>query len=162
MNAKLKHLQISLIIAGILLGILPLLEIKTQSTETDLANLIIEENLIVLQNNTLLPISDLSKPEVFQKINVIITAYSSSPQETDDDPFITAAGTWVRDGIVANNKYPFGTRIRIPEIYGDKIFVVEDRMNRRKGYYHIDIWFPNRLDALNFGAKRTYIEVLES
>ncbi|GAI34149.1 unnamed protein product, partial [marine sediment metagenome] len=109
-------------------------------------------------------ISSPSNPEsqyTKKTIEVVVTAYSSSPWETDDSPYLTAAGTWVREGIVANNKYPFGTEIRIPEIYGEKIFVVEDRMSWKKGEYHIDIWFPSYWEALNFGTKRTYIEVLE-
>jgi len=88
------------------------------------------------------------------------TAYSSTPEETDEDPFITASGIWVKDGIVANNLLPFGTKIRLPELYGDKVFVVEDRMNSRKGYYHFDIWFASKKEALQFGAKNTYVEVL--
>ncbi|KPJ73730.1 hypothetical protein AMJ48_00310 [Parcubacteria bacterium DG_74_1] len=75
---------------------------------------------------------------------------------------MTAAGTGVREGVIANNLLPFGTKVRLPEIYGDKIFVVEDRMNSRVGYYHVDIWLPSYRDALNFGSKRTYIEVLEN
>ena len=89
------------------------------------------------------------------------TAYSSTVWQTDSTPFITAAGTGVRDGIIANNLLPFGTKVMVPEIYPDKIFVVEDRMHSRKGYYHIDIWFPTYIEAKNFGAKTTYIEVLE-
>jgi 3D (Asp-Asp-Asp) domain-containing protein len=50
----------------------------------------------------------------------------------------------------------------LPEIYGDRIFIVEDRMNSRKSDYHFDVWFPDRSDALIFGAKETYIEILES
>jgi 3D (Asp-Asp-Asp) domain-containing protein len=50
----------------------------------------------------------------------------------------------------------------LPEIYGDKIFVVEDRMHSRKGYYHVDIWQSTYTEAKDFGAKRTYIEVLEN
>lgn len=89
------------------------------------------------------------------------TAYSSTPDQTDDTPFITARGTYVRDGIVAANFLPFGTKIKIPEIYGDKVFVVEDRMNRR--YWHkIDIWFPDRESALEFGIKTVRIQILES
>ena len=117
-----------------------------------------------LQNNSFMAISSPSnpEPEIAKKIKVVVTAYSSTPWETWGDPFITAAGTGVRDGIVANNLLPFGTKVRFPEIYGDRIFVVEDRMNSRKGYYHFDIWFPEHWQALNFGAKRTYIEVLEN
>jgi len=100
-------------------------------------------------------------PKAVKKMNVIITAYSSSPDETDDTPFITASGKKVRDGIIANNLFPLGTKIRIPGLYGDKIFVVEDRMNKKKGNNHFDIWFPSKSLAKNFGVKTTYIEVLE-
>jgi len=122
------------------------------------------ETLSSIQGNSLLPISDPAGPEykVARRISVVVTAYSSTLWETDDDPYITAAGTWVRDGIVANNYFPFKTKIRIPELYGDKVFVVEDRMSRKKGNYQIDIWFPSYSEAKEFGAKKTYIEVLES
>jgi len=118
--------------------------------------------LLTIQGNSLLSWSPLPSPRVVKKVEMVATAYSSTVQQTDDTPYITAAGTWVRDGIVANNLLPFGTKIKIPELYGDKIFVVEDRMNSKKGYYHIDIWFPSYREAKNFGAKRTYVEILES
>jgi 3D (Asp-Asp-Asp) domain-containing protein len=92
---------------------------------------------------------------------MVVTAYSSTVLETDESPFSTASGSSVRDGIMANNLLPFGTKIRIPEIYGDKIFTIEDRMNPKVGFYHADIWFPSYSEAKNFGAKTTYIEVLE-
>lgn len=95
-----------------------------------------------------------------RKIPVIVTAYSSTLWETDFDPFITASGKTVRDGIVANNLLAFGTQIRLPEIFGDKIFVVEDKMNQRKGYYHVDVWFPSYEEAAEFGVKITEMEVM--
>lgn len=91
---------------------------------------------------------------------VSATAYSSTPDQTDDSPFITAAGTYVRDGIVAANFLPLGTMIKIPEIYGDKIFIVEDRMNRRYPD-RVDVWFPKRVMADDFGIKyKIKIEVI--
>lgn len=124
----------------------------------------IEEKLDISQGNSLISSVNPSNPEpkVARKMSVIVTAYSSSSRETDETPLITASGTKVEDGVVANNLLPFGTRIRIPEVYGDKIFVVEDRMNWKAGNYHIDIWEDSYQDALNFGAKRTNIEVLEN
>ena len=95
-------------------------------------------------------------------IKVLVTAYSSTPEQTDDTPFITASGKNVKDGIIANNMLPFGTRIRIPELYGYKVFTVEDRMNRNNSNYHIDIWMPDKPSAVNFGVKTVNIEVLES
>jgi len=99
--------------------------------------------------------------KVVKKVKMVVTAYSSTPEQTDSTPFITASGKNVANGIVANNMLPFGSKIRIPELYGDKIFIVEDRMNQKKGKYHLDIWFPEYSQAKNFGAKITYIEVLE-
>lgn len=100
--------------------------------------------------------------EAVKTVKVIITAYSSTPEETDDTPFITASGKRVADGIIANNMLPFGTKVRIPSLFGDKIFIVEDRMNQRKGNNHIDIWFSSKQEAKEFGAKISYIEVLDN
>jgi len=118
---------------------------------------------LLLNSNSLLAISNPSnsEPKVVEKIKVLTTAYSSTVGQTDDTPFITASGKQVKWGIVANNKLAFGTKIRIPDLFGEEIFVVEDRMSREKWNYHIDIWFPSYWQALNFEAKRTYIEVLE-
>lgn len=157
-------------IAGILIGSLGFLGINPSQVEAELTEElpilmtgIPEKELLTIQDNTLIPISEPTNPQpaIIQRINVIITAYSSTPWETDGDPFLTAAGSRVRDGVVANNLLPLGTKIKIPELYGEKIFIIEDRMHWRKGNYQIDIWFPDYWQALNFGAKRTYIEVLE-
>lgn len=123
----------------------------------------ISRSLLLSGGNALLPISNPENPypQTTRKISAIITAYSSTQWQTDDTPFITASQTFVRDGIVANNFLPFGTRIRIPELYGNKIFVVEDRMNWKKKNNHFDIWFSSYSAAKNFGVERTYIEILE-
>ena len=97
--------------------------------------------------------------EVKRIMTVVATAYSSTPDQTDDTPFTTAWNTTVRDGIVAANFLPFGTEIRIPEVFGNKIFVVEDRMNKRY-QYRIDVWFPERDSAKEFGIKKVTIEVI--
>ena len=117
---------------------------------------------IFSQGSFLVSLSNPANPplKVVRTMSTIITAYSSTPGQTDDTPFTTASNKTVKDGIVANNSLPFGTQIRIPELYGDKVFVVEDRMHRRKGDYHFDIWFPEYEQALVFGAERTYVEVL--
>ena len=101
----------------------------------------------------------LSKTTI-RKIKVVLTGYSSTVAQTDDTPFITANGTYVHDGIIANNGLPFGTQIRIPELYGEKVFSVEDRMHWRMGDYNFDIWFPTYEQAKDFGVKYAYVEVL--
>jgi 3D (Asp-Asp-Asp) domain-containing protein len=92
--------------------------------------------------------------------NVWVTAYSSSFDETDDDPFITASGKFVQDGFVATNILPLGTKIKIPEIFGEKIFVVEDRMHSRKQNV-VDVWMESKEKAIKFGAHYTNIVILE-
>ena len=91
-------------------------------------------------------------------MRVIVTAYNSIPNQTDSTPFNTADGTLVRDGILAANFLPLGTRVKIPDIYGDKEFVVKDRMNPRYTK-HVDIWMEELADARQFGRKNVRIEV---
>jgi len=91
---------------------------------------------------------------------VTITSYSSVPWQTDDSPFITADGSRVKDGIVAANFLKLGTRIRIPELFGDKIFEVHDRMHPRFSN-RVDIWMPSVAESRRFGIKRGIkIEIL--
>ncbi|MDP2696070.1 MAG: hypothetical protein Q8O87_02340 [bacterium] len=96
---------------------------------------------------------------IAKRLTVTLTAYSSTPDQTDDTPFITASNKRVRDGIVAANFLPFGTKIMVPELFGDKIFVVEDRMHRRFSD-RVDIWFAERADAKRFGRRQADILVL--
>ena len=86
-----------------------------------------------------------------------VTAFSSSIDETDDTPFYTANGTHVRDGIVATNLLPFGTRIQIPDLFGEKTFTVEDRMAKHFKNT-IDIWMSSKTAALHFGV--SYADVV--
>lgn len=105
--------------------------------------------------------ADYQKLDIRQELIVPITAYSSTTDQTDNTPFTTARGTYVRDGIVAANFLPFGTKIKIPDLFGDKVFVVEDRMNRKHSY-KIDVWFPDRQSALEFGIKTAKIQIIGS
>lgn len=90
---------------------------------------------------------------------VIVTAYSSTPDQTDSTPFTTASGTNVRDGIIASNFLKFGAKVQFPKLYGDKIFIVEDRM-APKNNHKMDIWFPDRQSAKQFGVKFTEVVIL--
>lgn len=96
---------------------------------------------------------------VIRRVWTPVTAYSSTPDQTDDTPFITASGTRTRDGVVAANFLPIGTKVRMPTIYGDKVFVVEDRMNSRY-YLRMDIWMASRQQALQFGKRTVPIEII--
>lgn len=88
---------------------------------------------------------------------VTITAYSSTPDQTDSSPFITASNQHVRDGIIASNFLPFHTRVKFPDLFGDKEFIVEDRM---KSNVKVDIWMPDRQSALKFGVKYSKMVIL--
>ena len=141
------------IFAGILISVCLLAMIMPRITDADFANATNASYVAKAANEA---------KKVAKTIKVVITAYSSTPEETDETPFITASGKSVSDGIIANNMLPIGTKIRIPSLYGSKVFVVEDRMNRRKSDYHIDIWMASKPLAVNFGVKTADIEVLEN
>ncbi|MFA6909114.1 MAG: hypothetical protein WC289_04495 [Patescibacteria group bacterium] len=104
--------------------------------------------------------ADKPREPATRTVYLSITAYSSTPDQTDGDPFTTASGSTVRDGIIAANFLPIGTRVRIPDYYGDKIFIVEDRMNARY-WYMADIWMPSRQEAKEWGVRYTKLEVLD-
>lgn len=92
-------------------------------------------------------------------LSVYATAYNSVPEQTNDTPFITASGTYTRDGVIAANFLPFGTALKIPDIFGDKVFVVEDRMNERYAD-RIDIWTETVEEAKKFGLRKVRIVIL--
>ena len=126
----------------------------------NITNLTQDNNIIYSSSQAfLLGANPTIVPIISQKVTV--TAYSSTPDQTDDTPFITASGKVVDDGIVASNFLTFGTKLRFPQLFGNKIFVVEDRMHQRYSSNRVDIWFPDRESAENFGIKTTIMEILE-
>lgn len=133
---------------------------KTEQVSPPYPELTFQDSPLLVQENTLVAVSSPVNPDPAPvKRRVIVTGYSSTEDQCDSDPWITASGSSVREGLVAANFLPFGTKVRIPEIYGDQVFVVQDRMHP-KAEGQVDIWFPSREQALNFGVERTYIEVL--
>ncbi len=111
------------------------------------------------------PVEPVPEPDIV--VNGIITAYTSTPDQTDDSPFIAATGKHVHDRMIAANGLPFGTIIKIPELYGDKEFVVEDRMNKRYYCYttgnkrcRMDVWLDtSKKEAKKFGVKKLKVEI---
>jgi len=141
------------IFAGILIGICLLAVAVPETTNADLANTKTASYMAKASNEV---------KKAAKTIKVVITAYSSTPDQTDDTPFITASGKHVRAGIIANNMLPLGTKVKIPKLYGNQVFVVEDRMASYKSKNHIDIWMPTRPMAVKFGVKNAEMEVLEN
>jgi 3D (Asp-Asp-Asp) domain-containing protein len=98
-------------------------------------------------------------------VNTVLTAYNSDIGQTDDSPCITASGFDVckhgAEDTVAINGYRMGTRVRFPELFGDRVFVVRDRMNARYNSTHVDVWMLSKADAKSFGIKSAKMEVLD-
>ena len=93
-----------------------------------------------------------------------MTAYNSEVGQTDDDPCTTANGfNLCKHGIedtIAANFLPMGTKVKIPELFGDRIFIVRDRMNQRHAN-RVDVWMKDHQSAMNFGVKVAKIQVIE-
>ncbi len=89
---------------------------------------------------------------------ITATAYTSRISETDNTPFTAAWGDRVFWGMVASNAFPKGTKIQIPDYFGNKIFVVLDKMNPRY-HYRLDIWMPQLKQAKKWGVKYIKIKV---
>ena len=96
-----------------------------------------------------------------KKVTVIATAYTPRPEETDSTPWLTAAGTKTREGIIAANWLPFGTKVKID----GEVYTVEDRMHRRftkASPARIDIVFLSLDKARKFGKQKMEIEILSN
>lgn len=92
------------------------------------------------------------------------TSYTSLEELTDSTPYLTAFMTPTRDGIAASNCLSFKTKIRLPTIFGNRVFEIEDKMNKRFSGENcrVDIWFPTLWEAERFGIRyNTPIEILE-
>ncbi len=108
---------------------------------------------------------DESEAEVIVRTSThVITAYNSEPGQTDDTPCITANGFNVcqhgEEDTIAANFLKFGTKVKIPELFGDRVFIVRDRMNKRHAS-RVDVWMKERSDAITFGIKVAQIQVIE-
>lgn len=91
-----------------------------------------------------------------EKVRATVTAYTSSVDETDDTPFITASGAQTRSGIVAcPRQYEFGTRVSI----GGQEYVCEDRLHQRFDD-RFDIWMETKAAAFEFGKQRVDVVIL--
>lgn len=96
---------------------------------------------------------------VKSRFTASITGYNSIGNQTDASPWYTADGTWCTEGVAAGPyNLPFGTKFRIPSLFGDRVFEVHDRS--ATAYGHVDIWFRHYNDAIQFGRKTATVEVL--
>ena len=97
-------------------------------------------------------------------LSVTVSGYTSRPCETDSTPFVTAANTTTRRGVIALSRdlvrrytadapFDFGDVVHLNGI-GD--FVVEDVMAGR-WERHADIWFESVGEAKLFGRRRAVL-----
>ncbi len=129
------------------------------SMPTALAQASTEETLPVSTSDNPTPVQT-PVPKPVRTYTMAMTAYTSSVDECDADPFIAADGTTTYDGMVATNILPFGTKVRIPALFGEKVFTVHDRMNARYSA-RMDVWMYTKTQAKTFGIRRNVkIEVL--
>ena len=113
-----------------------------------------EPKTVIIINNaeakTIQPEAEsIQKEEKVVKSGVFYT-YNAEESQTDGNPYRTASGRIVKDGIVANNCLDFGTKI---EVEGVGVLEVQDRMNSRYGCDDFDVFKED--PAQNF--KKTLI-----
>lgn len=107
----------------------------------------------------------LSEPGGME-VRILVTGYSSTRDQCDDDPLITASNQPVRQGIIALSRdllkrydpqapFSWGDRVHLSGV-GD--FTVADSMNERYTR-RADIWFPDRASARQWGIKEHRLTV---
>lgn len=108
--------------------------------------------------NTIKEVRDREIADLLSKGSVMymtVTAYNSEVAQCDSTPCITADGFNLcehnQEDVIATNILPFGTKVMFPELFGDRIFTVHDRMNAKYSY-RADVWMRDHGDAIQFGA----------
>ncbi|MEK7637637.1 MAG: hypothetical protein AAB402_04630 [Patescibacteria group bacterium] len=162
-----QRLRRVLTVAVVALVINVIVPVKVQAQTVSPSDTTENSNAVIVQPSptdkpsiprTTLP--SVTDKRMVKTIVVRASAYSSTVDQTDGDPFTTASGTKVRDGGIAMNGIAFGTKVRIPSHYGDEVFTVIDRMNVKWGTKRIDIWMPSRSAAKQWGVRTVILEIL--
>lgn len=157
MSTGLKRGVIAPALVAAAVGLWP---IHAAESDFDKIEIRLPLGMIVINANSILQAKSPKPRELAAKFLVYVTAYSSSEDETDSTPHVTASGTRARDGVIASNFFSMGTQVKIPELFGEQVFVVEDRMHERFTD-RIDIWMPSKWRALHFGKKQAEVEIVE-
>jgi 3D (Asp-Asp-Asp) domain-containing protein len=91
-----------------------------------------------------------------RSFRAIVTAYSSSPDETWGNPLVTASGRPVQEGVIAcPRRFAFGTQFLIRS----RVYTCWDRLHPAHDN-RFDIWKPSKERALRFGRQRLIVQVL--
>lgn len=102
--------------------------------------------------------------EVKRFVRVVVTGYSSSVEETDGDPLLTASNTRPQAGTLALSRdllrtftpgapFDYGDKILIP---GVGVYRVEDTMSGR-WRMRADLWFESAGSARQWGQRAAYV-----
>ena len=110
-----------------------------------------------------------------QTLEVTMTAYSPDAAQTDATPTVTSTGEEVREGIVAVSRdllggvLPYGSELRVVDVREDEracggwlpgqVLEVQDTLHPRKSK-QIDLWVPDREQALAWGRCEVVVEVI--
>lgn len=115
-------------------------------------------HIIEVYNPITLPEKQVGSPRAESgDVRAEVSAYTSDPLETDSDPYTMASGKRVYDGAIANNCLKFGSKV---EIQG-KQYTVEDRMNRRYGCDHYDVWMSEKSLAYEWGRRNVEVKIIK-
>jgi len=101
-----------------------------------------------------------SSPEYTDSFIAEVTQYTSSVEETDDTPNLTASGETTGPGTIAcPSRFKFGTIIQIEK----RFYICNDRMNKRyRNSDHFDVWTEKREDAIKFGRRKLNLETTKA
>jgi 3D (Asp-Asp-Asp) domain-containing protein len=87
-----------------------------------------------------------------------VTAYTSSVDECDDTPFITASQDSCRLGVVAaDTMFKFGTKLLINGYNDGRPCIVLDRGSKIKGY-SLDVWMKTKKEARVWGRRKIKVK----
>jgi 3D (Asp-Asp-Asp) domain-containing protein len=139
-----------------MVGLIPGVAVAEPSSGTNGSQALEAESAVAATVN-------FKKPKETRMV-VKVTAYNSDPRQTDDSPCITASNYNVcaanTENIVAANFVPLGTKMKIPALFGDRVFSVEDRTAKKYGD-RVDVWRKHYADARAQGIRQVEIVILQ-
>lgn len=120
--------------------------------------------ILLLAYSALTPQADaqaitiVDAPPAPPTIHAVVTAYTSSVDETDSTPHITASGYRTEPGTIAcPAQYAFGTEVKI----GDATYTCRDRMSV-KFPNRFDVWVMTKAEAYAWGKETVDVEIIST
>lgn len=119
----------------------------------------VQPYIVKVQSPIQLPIIQNYQTKLAEQTEVILSYYTASSDETDNNPFITADGTDLRQDkkVVACNWLPFNTLV---EIDGE-VYRVADRMNRRYQKPYMDVPVETKAEAFRRGRQTKQVIIFD-